>query len=71
MARKKQPLKPMSDLRFDFVASLENVCQQALMLMQAAEMVVRHDATPEPIRKILAERVADMRDALIGNDDEA
>lgn len=68
MARKKEPPKPMFDLRHDFVASLENLYQQALMLMQTVDMVVKHETTPEPIKKILREQSAALRAALMSED---
>ena len=66
MNRKKEPPKPMSNLRHDFVAALENVCQQALMLMQAVDTVLQHDTNLKPgVRDILKERSDAMRAALL------
>lgn len=68
MARQKEPPKPMSALRHDFVASLENVCQQSLMLMQAVEMVIEKDSGIRPqIREMLSERAEALRAALLSN----
>ena len=64
MARKKDPPKPMFALKHDFVDALENVCQQAVMLMQAVDMVIRHGDTPEGIKEVLVERSKAMRAAL-------
>lgn len=58
----------MSALRHDFVASLENVCQQSLMLMQAVEMVIEKDSGIRPqIREMLSERAEALRAALLSN----
>ena len=70
MARKPPIPKPMSRLRGDFFVSLENVCQQSLMMLQAVEMVIKHEGLPEPMRKILKERSDAVRDALVGNYDD-
>jgi hypothetical protein len=67
MARKKPPIKPMSTLRFDFVDSLENLCQQALMLMTAVDTVLAR-VPSLPGHDILAERSAALRAALISED---
>jgi hypothetical protein len=64
MARKKEPAKPLFALKHDFVASLDNVCHEAIMLMQAVDMVIRHGEVPESIKTILVERAAAMRSAL-------
>lgn len=69
MARKKEPAKPLFTLKQDFVASLDNVCHEAIMLMQAVDMVIRHSEIPESIKTILVERAAAMRSAL--SEDEA
>lgn len=63
MARKEPP-KPMFDLRHDFVASLENLCQQSLMMLQAVEAVVKDDKLNPAVRSVLQERVAALRAAL-------
>lgn len=73
MARKKEPPKPLFALRHDFVASLENVCNQNIMLIQAVEMITRDNVPgvtiPKPIRDLLTERVAAMRAALMSDDE--
>lgn len=73
MAKKKQPAKPMSNLRFDFEDSLENVCNRSLMLVQAVDMTLeavnselQHATLPESIKTILKERADGLRAALIG-----
>lgn len=68
MARKKNLPKPLFDLRFDFVESLENVCQQAIMLLQAVDTVKQHGNLPEAINAILEERADALRNALMSND---
>lgn len=75
MARKKDPPKPISELRFDFVDSLENVCNQAMMLMQVVDAILRHhdgdkvQPLPPGIVEMLQQRSDAMRQALIGKDD--
>lgn len=71
MARKKEQPKPISALRFDFVASLENVCQQAIMMLQVVDTLVRQDTSLKPtVRDLLKERSDALRMALIGDDSE-
>jgi hypothetical protein len=70
MPRKKEPPKPMFDLRHDFVASLENVCQKALMLLQSVETVIEHGNLTPGIKGILVERCQEMRDALISKENK-
>jgi hypothetical protein len=69
MARKKEAPKPLFELRHDFVASLENVCQQSMMLLQAVDAVLQHDSNLKPgVRDILKERSDAMRAALMSED---
>lgn len=68
MARKKEAPKPLSHLRFDFADSLENVCNQAMMLLQAVDTLIQHGDVKPSIKEILIERSKAMRDALISDD---
>lgn len=68
MARKKEPPRPLSALRFDFVDSLENVCNQAMMLLQVVDSVIGQDLLKPAISEMLAERSKALRVALIGED---
>ena len=69
MARKKDPPKPLFALRHDFVASLDNVCSEAVMLLQAVDTVLRHDdKLASGVRDILSERSKAMRAALMSED---
>lgn len=68
MARKKDPAKPLFTLKHDFVDSLENVCHQAIMLLQAVDMVIKHGGVPEPVKEILVESSKEMRAALSAED---
>jgi hypothetical protein len=74
MARKKEPPKPLFALRHDFVASLENVCNECIMMLQAVEMVTRESvpnvSIPGPVRELLKERVQALRAALMSEDGE-
>lgn len=70
MARKKEPPKPIASLRFDFAESLENVCHQAIMMIQAISAILQHDSEMAAAsRDILKERHDALRDALIGKDE--
>jgi hypothetical protein len=69
MARKKEPPKPMSSLRFEFVASLENLCNEAIMMLHAVDTLVRQDDGVKPgVRDILRERSAALRAALLSEE---
>ena len=68
MARKKQEPKPISSVRFDFVEALENVCGQAIMLLQAVDAVLKHGDLKEGVKQILQERHDAMKRALIGDE---
>jgi hypothetical protein len=62
---KKQP-KPLFSLRHDFEASLENVCGEVIMLLQAVETVLQYDdKLPAGVQALLAERAAATRAALM------
>ena len=71
MARKKDTPKPISHLRFDFVDSLENVCQQSIMLLQAVDTVIKHGELNDEIKGILSERSKALRESLIGDGSDA
>lgn len=68
MARNKQPPKPLFALRHDFAASLDNVCHEAIMLLQAVDMSIRQEGLPPAIKDILSERSKAMRAALMQDD---
>ena len=62
MARKETP-KPLFVLKHDFQLALDNVSQQGIMLIQAAEMFLRrHEGLPGA--DVLQERVVAFRSAL-------
>lgn len=67
--KKKEP-PPFASLRFDFVDSMENVCNQSMMLLQAVASVVDSKAVsmPDGIRDILRERHKALQSALIGDE---
>lgn len=68
MARKKDPPKPLFGLKHDFVESLENVCHEAIMFLQAVDMVIKHSEIDQPVKDILIERSKGMRAALMSED---
>lgn len=70
MARKKDPPKPMFALRFDFVASLDALCGEATMLLNALETVLKHDASLKPgVKDLLDQRCKALRAALFLGDE--
>lgn len=69
MARKKETPKPMFSLRHDFVASLENLCSECIMLLQVVDTLVRQDDSLKPaVRGLLKERSEALRAALMTED---
>ncbi len=70
MARKKEPPKPLFSLKFDFVASLDNVCHEAIMLMQVVDSVIHMVEMPQGVKDMLIERAKAMRAALSNNETE-
>lgn len=64
MARKKDPPKALFAVKHDFVASLDNLCHEAIMLLQAVDMVIRNGNLNEPTKEILTERSKSFRAAL-------
>lgn len=71
MARKKETPKSLFDVKHDFVASLDNVCHELIMLLQAVDMVIRNGNLNEPTKEILTERSKAMRAALSADEREA
>lgn len=70
MARTKEAPKPMFTLKHDFVAALENVCNEAGMLLNSLETVLKHDGNLKPgVRDLLAERCQSLRAALYAGED--
>jgi hypothetical protein len=71
MAKKKEPPKPLFAVKHDFVAALESVCNEAGMLLNALETVLKHDGNLKPgVRDLLAERCKALRAALYTADDQ-
>lgn len=64
MARKKDPPKPLFILKHAFVESLDNVCHEVIMLLQAVDMVIRNGDLNQPTKEILIERSKSMRAAI-------
>jgi hypothetical protein len=66
MARKKESPKPLFDLRHPFIASLENVCNEAVLMLGAVETLLKHDDNlQDGVRDILRARVAALRASLM------
>lgn len=68
MAKPKEKAKPLFTLKHDFYASVDNVAQEGIMLIQAIEMALRHGKLPEAAAEILKERCDSFRAALSAND---
>lgn len=64
MARKKEPAKPLFSVKHDFVDALDNVCHEAIMLMQSVDAALELGNLIEPLHSRLAERSRAMRAAL-------
>lgn len=72
MGRKKEPPKPICRVRFDFVESMNNLCDRAMLTWQALDTFLKHaDPKKTPAYDILRERADELRAALIGADDES
>jgi hypothetical protein len=68
MARSKEPPKPLFNLKHDFYASLDNVAHEAIMLLQAIDMALKHGAVSDTIAPTLKERSAAFRASLSSDD---
>lgn len=68
MARKKETPKPLFSLKHDFVASLDNVCHEAIMLMQQVDAIIELVEMPAAVKQRLIERSKAMRAALSSDD---
>lgn len=68
MAKTKEKPKPLFAVKHDFYASVDNVAQESIMLIQAIEMALRGGKIPEPVADILKERVAAFRASLSSDD---
>ena len=70
MARKTKTYVPLFNVRHDFADSLQNVCQEAILLLQAIDTTLGVDGaiTNSAARDILTERATAFRAALCGDD---
>lgn len=65
MARAKEPIKPMLAVKFDFVASLDEVVTRAMALVQITEQLLKHDQIKKPaLAEMLREHVTALKSAL-------
>ena len=66
MARKKEEVKPLLALKRDFVASLDNAINEAMLLLQTVEFALRYggDQLYPDAKKQLAERAKAFRAAI-------
>lgn len=55
---KKDPAKPLFEVKNDFVDSLAQASQEAIMLHQALKMALDRDMIPGEVGKVLKERHA-------------
>jgi hypothetical protein len=70
MARKKDPAKPLLAVKGDFIAALDNLMHESLMLTQAVDMAIQHGQLPETTAGILRERITAFKAALFTGDAE-
>lgn len=70
MARKKEKARPLFSVKHEFADSLEAVCNEAIMLLQAVEMALRAGKIQDAVADALKERAAAFRATLITSDDE-
>lgn len=70
MARKKDPAKPLLSLKHDFYDSVNNTIQEAIMLLQAVDFVLKYggDRLPPEGKKELETRAAAFRAAVFNED---
>jgi hypothetical protein len=64
MARSKDAPKPLTALKHDFYASVDNVIAQAIMVIQANEFALKHDLVKEPAKTEMAKVTAAFRAAV-------
>lgn len=64
MPRKREAPPPLFSVKHDFIASFENVCHQATMMLTAVETVLQHSDLKPAVKDALAERAKALRDAL-------
>lgn len=67
MAKRKN-VKPLFELKGDFIDSLENFCQAAIMLHQQVQKAVDLGAVDESVKPLLVERLNAFRAAMISED---
>lgn len=65
MARKKEPAKPLFEVKRDFVDSLDAFLQRSIILLQAIESALQHDQIKDGAKPILEREVAAFRSALL------
>lgn len=68
MPRQKEQPKALFQVKHDFYASLDNVAQQGVMLLQCLETMLQSAAGKIPAEDILRERVKAFRAALTADD---
>jgi hypothetical protein len=64
MARKKEQLKPLFAVKFDFVESLDHFISEVMTLRQAVGTALELDLVKEPAKKMLSERLASLAAAM-------
>lgn len=57
MAKTKEPVRPIFDTKFEFVASLDRFVHEAGMLRDAVRQLLQMGKFPESVRDILTERL--------------
>lgn len=70
MAKAKEPIRPILDTKFEFVASLDRFVHEAGMLRDAVRQLLQMGKFPESVRDILTERIKAFDLARSGDADE-
>lgn len=68
--RKKEATPPLFDVKHKFLASFENVCQQATMMLTVAATIIQHGDLKPATKEVLAERTKALRDSLYAQERE-
>ncbi len=65
MAHKKEPPKPIFQLKHDFYVSLDHLLHEIIMFVQATEQAIKLGAVKDgPAKEILQERLDAVRQAM-------
>jgi hypothetical protein len=66
MAKTKEPARPLTDTRQEFIHSLENVSGTGLSLLQVVELALEFGKVDKSLANQMKERANEFRMALMG-----